>query len=855
MYRPTFVGGANYNDHRWRTTITAAIAVLFLCAPLGLALGRFAALLAPLALAAVLLAVPADEARADAGHPGEHPLHCAAGINGYLAAVAHLLGSAHGIDVNARDDVTARDPSGSYYSCGSVRIYNDRRNTPLYWAARYGRAAIAATLIAAGAEVNAKDNIGYTPLHSAAGGRASVGRTSVVSLLLAAGAEVNAKNNDGETPLHNAAFYGRADIAAMLIAAGAEVNAKDNDGETPLRWTRKGGQSNYPASFRALLIAAGGHWGEACAGAAVVNPAYNPYSYSTPCLCESPNVGNGDNCQVPSAQVCGQRARFHDATAGECVPFKPCAGGTLDRETNTCECAAPAVLDGAGNNCRCPAPNLEFAVGDYCRARSAESCGSLNPPLLYDSNAGECGDRFYPCHDSAIRKADNSGCECPEGAYAHGDPSGGMWNSSGSYKSIPSTAICHADHAPVVHGLGDWTAAITMNSHEIVSHFIADHGRDPGGNDLNLAAEHDAHLAALVLIEGGADVNFRPRIVAWFGVYTGSTPLRDAVRNSSFRTAKLLLQRGANPDETSYVGGGDTHLHEAARLPDTLDNVALVSLLLDKGADPNIRNDDGWRPLDLAYDGGEARTWQARRKMMAALIAWGARWSDECPGGAIPNENYYPDFAMAATARCVCPLHISEFTRGKCECPAHSHAQVNGRCLAKNSEQALQLEIEKMRLELERLRLELAALNLRLSLAADGPPEMLEEVAKQAEVAARGIARRRDNFLALARAGLAEAGDAGAAPMLALSDTEATCRMLDGEVQTHSRTGAKICSGIDFNDTFCIVGSASAFPCMGFFRHVRQCNDDHNRPALDPWHCAAPCPSGLRARGAKCAAD
>ena len=39
------------------------------------------------------------------------------------------------------------------------------------------------------------------------------------------------------------------------------------------------------------------------------------------------------------------------------------------------------------------------------------------------------------------------------------------------------------------------------------------------------------------------------------------------------------------------------------------------------------------------------------------------------------------------------------------------------------------------------------------------------------------------------------------------------------------------------------------------FRHVRRCNDDHNRPALDPWHCAKKCAGGLRARGAKCAAD
>ena len=665
--------------------------VLFLCAPLGLALGRFA----------VLLVIPVDEARADDGHLGDYPLHCAAGVDGDLAAVVHLL-EVHGIDVNAR--------------------FLD------------------------------------------------------------------------ESPLRQAVKYGRATIVATLIAAGANVNVKNN-GHTPLRttWDTSSGKfRSGGAAVASVLIAAGGHWGEPCAGAGVVNPA----GPTTPCICESPNDNDGET---------------------------PLVGTNLGVCEVVAVCDSPAVLDMVANRCDCPAPNLgtsgAVAPGN-CQAPSAESCGSLNPPQLYDSDAGRCGARFYPCHDSAIRKADNSGCECPEGDYAHGDPSGGEWNNCERYGyrgrcirrgewrvAIPSLAICHADHAPLAHDLNGWYSAVQANNPTLVAHFIADHGQDPdAGYALHLAVRHGRGVMITLLIWRGADVN-------------------------------LANDRG------------DTPLHEAVLLSDEPENVALVSLLLDKGADPNIRNHDRWRPLDLAYNGGV----QARRKIMAALIAWGANWSDECTGGAIPNEYYRPEFGNPETARCVCPPHISKLDpqRGKCECPAHSHAQVNGRCLAKDSAQ-VELEIAKMRLELERLRLELAELNVRLSLAADGPPETLEEVAKQAEVAARGIARRRDNFLALARAGLAEADDAGPAPALALSDTEATCRMLEGEVQTHSRSGAKICSGIDHNDTFCIVGSASAFPCVGFFRHVRRCNDDHNRPALDPWHCAAPCPSGLRARGAKC---
>ena len=48
------------------------------------------------------------------------------------------------------------------------------------------------------------------------------------------GADVNAKNVDGWSPLHRAASWGHKEIAELLIAKGANVNAKNDIGETPL---------------------------------------------------------------------------------------------------------------------------------------------------------------------------------------------------------------------------------------------------------------------------------------------------------------------------------------------------------------------------------------------------------------------------------------------------------------------------------------------------------------------------------------------------------------------------------------------------------------------------------------------
>jgi len=83
--------------------------------------------------------------------------------------------------------------------------------------------------LAAGTDVNAKDEDGWTPLHSAA-------TKEITELLIAKGADVNTKADGGGTPLQQAAIYGRKEIVELLIAKGADVGAKANDGKTPLDW-------------------------------------------------------------------------------------------------------------------------------------------------------------------------------------------------------------------------------------------------------------------------------------------------------------------------------------------------------------------------------------------------------------------------------------------------------------------------------------------------------------------------------------------------------------------------------------------------------------------------------------------
>jgi ankyrin repeat protein len=101
-------------------------------------------------------------------------------------------------------------------------------NSDLIGAVEGGHTEILQTLLAKGANVNAKKKTGWTALIWAA----RKGHTATVQALLANGANVNAKTKDGVTALMWAAKGGYTEIVKALLAKGANVNAKSEDGDT-----------------------------------------------------------------------------------------------------------------------------------------------------------------------------------------------------------------------------------------------------------------------------------------------------------------------------------------------------------------------------------------------------------------------------------------------------------------------------------------------------------------------------------------------------------------------------------------------------------------------------------------------
>ena len=197
------------------------------------------------------------------GYEGATPLHWAARVNGNPAVIAALLQA--GANLEARDDIG---------------------RTPLHMAVGFNELAVIAALLQAGADLEARTDRGWTPLHVAAGfkdpdamaaldgalspppppgvaryyspfyGTETIGSNenpAVIAALLQAGADLEARTDRGWTPLHAAAGFKDPAVIAALLKAGADLEVRTDEGLSPLHVATS--WNDNPAIVAALLEA------------------------------------------------------------------------------------------------------------------------------------------------------------------------------------------------------------------------------------------------------------------------------------------------------------------------------------------------------------------------------------------------------------------------------------------------------------------------------------------------------------------------------------------------------------------------------------------------------------------------
>ena len=116
-----------------------------------------------------------------------------------------------------------------------VNVRNQDMNTPFhYFVQKFDHPSTLGPFnrfIERGADVNAQNSFGETPLHKAIFNQSL--KLGMVDLLWARDAQLELASQQGETPLHYAVRLGRDDMVKFLIQKGANMESRSSSGKTP----------------------------------------------------------------------------------------------------------------------------------------------------------------------------------------------------------------------------------------------------------------------------------------------------------------------------------------------------------------------------------------------------------------------------------------------------------------------------------------------------------------------------------------------------------------------------------------------------------------------------------------------
>ena len=462
---------------------------------------------------------------------GNRPLHIAAS-NGDIQTVQLLVDC--GADVNALNEdgqTPLHTAAGRWIDCPelcSILLKHNAKidavdkdgNQPLHLACKRRHAATVNLLLSHGADVTALNKQQQRPLHLAnesilnyfqvhSGDHtlhiaARNGDIQTVQLLVDCGADVNALNGDGQTPLHTAAggWKDCPELCSILLKHNAKIDAVDKDGNQPLHLACK----LKHAATGNLLLSHGANV------TALNKQQQRPLHLANESILNSFQVHSGDHALHIAAR-----------------------NGNIQTVQLLVDCGADVnVLNGDGQT------PLHTAAGGW------KDCPELCSILLK--------------HNAKIDAVDKDGNQ-------------------------PLHLACEAALTSTVQRLLDCNADVlaTNNFHQTALHKAA-------------CSKRDCPEVCVMLIAKGAQVN------ATDG--SGDTFLHVACKEGKMKTVDVLVENDADCSVLNVCGGTLLHLACKSRV----ECVELCDKLISHGVNPRIADREGNLPLHVALKNRLAKT-------------------------------------------------------------------------------------------------------------------------------------------------------------------------------------------------------------------------------------------------------